>query len=297
MEMPTNRQLECFAAVFETLNFRQAAEKCYISQPALSAQIKQFEQLLGILLFERDKRRVLPTAAAKSLFPKVERILRDTRILAEDSHRFGEPFSGTLRLGVIPTVAPYLLPKTIRALHREFPQVRLSIREDHTERLVESLEEGDLDVLLLALEADLGSAETIDIVSDPFWLVVDSKHPLAERQRIAFEDIAQENILLLDDGHCLRDQTLEICNRVNAKGSDDFRASSLPTLLEMVAGGLGVSLLPEMAIETECRPGRGLTPLPYGDTSPSRTIGLAFRASSHRQPEYTLLADLLRREM
>ena len=297
MEMPSIRQLECLVAVSETLNFRQAAEKCFISQPALSAQIKQLEQLLGVQLFERDKRRVLPTAAGKAMAEKAQSMLADLNDLAESSRSFAEPLSGLIRIGVIPTVAPYLLPKAMQAVYREFPNAQVSLREDHTNRLIASLEKGELDVLLLALEADLGDAATINIMDDPFWLTVPVGHHLAKRKTVKIEDLAQENILVLEDGHCLGDQAQEICLLAKAGHSDDYRASSLTTLVQMVAGGLGVTLLPEIAIGIECSPERNLKAIPFGRVKPSRTICLAYRSSSLRIVEYQLLADLLRREL
>ncbi len=297
MELPTIRQLECLVAVSHTLNFRRAADLCFISQPALSAQIKQLETQLDVKLFERDKRRVLATPAGEAIAQKAQKILVELGELAESSCFFSSPLTGILRMGVIPTVAPYLLPKAMHAVHRDFPQLQLSLREDHTDRLIDALQKGDLDVLLLAIEADLGDAETIDILNDPFWLAVPTGHRFAGRKRVQVRDLERENVLLLEDGHCLRDQTLEICELASANEVDDFRASSLTTLVQMVAGGLGVTLLPEMALAWECSPERNLVSIPFRGKRPSRTIGLAFRPSTLRVSEFQLLANLLRKEM
>ncbi len=297
MEFPTVRQLECLVAVADTLNFRQAAESCYISQPALSAQIKQLEQLLGVQLFERDKRRVLPTPAGSAMAGRAKGMLAELADMAESSRAFGEPLSGPLRMGVIPTIAPYFLPRAMQAVRREYPKAQVSLLEDQTDRLVESLMEGSLDVLLLAREADLGGAATCDIMDDPFWLTVPRSHRLGKRKLAKVEDLNGENILVLDDGHCLGGQAIEVCNLAKASECDDYRASSLTTLVQMVSGGLGITLLPEISLATECSAERDLVAIPFGKNKPARTICLAYRSSSLRASEFQALADLLRVEL
>ena len=293
MDLPTIRQLQCLVAVAENLHFRRAAEACYITQPALSAQIQQLERLVGTRLFERTNRRVLPTAAGTAMAKKARDLLAQIEELTESAAAFKTPLSGILRLGIIPTIAPYLLPRALKEVHRRYPDLRLFLREDRTERLVQLQSEGLLDVLLVALESNLGDAETLPMFVDRFLLAVPARHRLRNRKRVREQDLAEEQALLLDDGHCLRDQALSVCNSAKACELGDFRASSLGTLMQMVSGGIGVTLIPEMAAATECGSDRTVKTIRFGSGGPFRTIGLAWRPSSTRKPEFRLLAEAI----
>lgn len=198
---PTIRQLEYLIAVGETLHFGRAAERTHVSQPGLSAQIAELERILGVRLFERDRRRVLATPAGSEAVSRARLILAGVDALGESLARHGRPLTGTLRMGVIPTVAPYLLPRVMPAVRERFPELRLLIREDHTDRLLEMLEAGELDVLVLALEADLGDVHTLALFEDPFTLVVGPDHPLSRRKRAKLDDLDTAEVLLLEDGH------------------------------------------------------------------------------------------------
>lgn len=198
---PTLRQLEYLVALAETLSFRRAAEATHVSQPGLSAQIRELETLLGVRLFERSRRRVLATAAGEAASGRARRILARVDDLADAARRHRSPLCGDLRLGVIPTVAPYLLPRALPAVRRRHPDLRLLLAEDQTPRLVERLASGRLDVLLLALETDLRASETRPLFRDPFLLAVPSDHRLAARKRVREADLADESVLLLEDGH------------------------------------------------------------------------------------------------
>jgi LysR family hydrogen peroxide-inducible transcriptional activator len=287
-ERPTLRQLEYFLALHEKLNFREAAESCFVTQPALSAQLQQLERRLGVQLFERDKRHVRPTEAGDALVVRARDVLERVDRMIDSAQARGEPLTGELRLGVIPTVAPYLLPRVYDALVRMHPRLKLYLREGQTADLVARLEDADLDVLLLALEAKLGSAETEAIFSDPFLVALPSEHLLAARETLAFDDLEGEPILLLEEGHCLRDQALPACERAGTWEVEAYRASSLGTLVQMVAGGLGVTLIPELAVAVESRvAGLAIRPL---DDGPGRTIGLAWRPASARAEEFRQLA-------
>lgn len=198
---PTLRQLEYLVAVGETLHFGRAAERSHVSQPGLSAQIAELERILGVRLFERDRRRVLPTAAGTEAVERARGILTAVDELSESISKHGQPLTGTLRMGVIPTVAPYLLPRIMPPIRSRYPELRLLIREDHTDRLVAMLMGGDLDLLLLALEADLGETETLALFEDPFQLVVGPRHALARRKRAKLDDLDTQEVLLLEDGH------------------------------------------------------------------------------------------------
>ncbi len=294
MQLPTLRQLEYFVAVAEEGGFHRAARRCGVSQPGLSAQVRQLERELEVRLFERDRRRVLLTPAGGALLDRGRAVLAGARDLSEAARVLGRPLQGPLRLGVIPTVAPYLLPRVLPRVRKRFPDLLLRLREDRTPRLVEDLEAGRLDLLLLALEADLGSADTLSLFADRFVLVVPRAHALARGPAPAPADLRDDEVLLLEDGHCLQDQALEVCRRARAHAFGDFRASSLGTLLEMVQGGDGVTLLPELAVASEARPRPGLRVRRFRAPEPGRTIGLAWRPGSPRSEEFRTLAPLLR---
>ncbi len=198
---PTLRQLEYLVAIADTGGFHRAAEACHVTQPGLSTQIKQMEELLGVTLLERDRRHVLFTAAGEAVLKRAREILRITAELVETATVFAQPFSGTLRLGVIPTVAPYWLPRTLPGVRARFPELRVALIEDTTERLLEMLETGHADVLLLALEAELGDVETLPLADDPFVVLLPKAHRLGRRKRLAESDPAGETVLLLQDGH------------------------------------------------------------------------------------------------
>jgi LysR family hydrogen peroxide-inducible transcriptional activator len=290
---PSLRQLECLVALAEHLNFRQAAEASGVSQPALSAQISQLETRLGQKLFERDKRRVLVTPAGRELVERARAALAEIDTLVEAARVLQEPLSGTLRLGVIPTVAPWALPGALSAARERYPRLRLLLREERTADLVALAKKGELDLLLLALEADLADLERLPLYRDPFRVAVPQGHPLALRRTVREEDLRGEEVLLLEDGHCLRDQALSFCRGSGLRELADFRATSLGTLERMVASGVGLTFLPAMAAaELGARDGLATVALPEG--AAGRTIGLAWRKSSPRAKEFRALAELFR---
>jgi len=292
MERPSVRQLETVVALAEHLNFRRAAEATFTSQPALSLQLQQLERMLGTRLFERDRRRVLLTPAGEELVPHARAALLAIDGFVDTARGVQDPLAGTLRLGVIPTVAPHVLPPLMAPFRRRFPKLRLLLREAQTAVLVSEVQEGKLDLALLALEADLGRLATRGLYADPFVLVVPASHALAGKTSARLQDLREAEVLLLEDGHCLRDQALSICRRSGAHELGDFRASSLNTLVRMVAGGTGVTLLPSIALATEVRAQDRLVALPL-DSRPARTIGLAWRAASARTKLFDALATLL----
>ena len=275
------RQLQYALAVAEELSFRRAAERCHVSQPALSAQLAELEVALGVRLFERDRRRVLVTAAGHELVGRARRVLLETDDLVESAKRWVDPLSGSLRLGVIPTVSPYLLPSAARALKRELPKLGLHWVEDRTETLLRAL-----DAALLALEAELGDVEVAVIGKDPFVLAAPHGHPLASKTTpVAAGELAGHAVLLLTDGHCLRQQASSFCERARAEELE-FRATSLSTLVQMVAAGAGVTLLPELSLATEASRAR-LVIRRFKSPAPHRTLALVWR---RRSPLGTALA-------
>ena len=294
MEIPSVRQLQCLVAVAETCNFRRAAERCFITQPAVSSQIRQLESLLGVTLFERDKRRVAPTPAGLALADRARSILGELAEFVDAAPAFRQPLSGRLALGVIPTVAPYVLPAALTTVRAKYPALELLLEERQTARLVEAVNQGRLDAALLAMEADLGDLETMPLYRDPFLLAVPEGHPLGKRSVVDEKHLEGESVLLLEDGHCLREQALAVCDHADACEIGDFRATSLGTLVQMVVGGMGVTLLPSMAARVEAGPDRHLALVPFLPPTPGRTIGLAWRRSSLRKDELRSLAKALR---
>ena len=294
MERPSLRQLEYLVAVADHLNFREAAESCHVTQPALSTQLQQLEALLGVQLFERDTRRVVATGAGVAISEKARAILALTDEAIDLARSEGAPLAGRLRLGTIPTVAPYMLPMVVQATRDAHPDLVLLLTEDQTARLVGGLGSGELDVLLLALDVDLKGAEEMELFSDPFVLACPEGHPLAEKELLRESDLEGETVLLLEEGHCLRSHALPICKSAGMTEYADFRATSLGTLLQMVGVGLGVTLLPEMAVEVEARSNRGVVYRAFDEGGPSRQIGLAWRKSSARAEEFRALGETVR---
>jgi len=293
MERPTLRQLEYFVAVAEKLSFRKAAESCFVTQPSLSAQIAHLEALLGLKLFERDRRGVQLTSAGAALVPGAKQTLSSCDSLGQLARSLGAPLTGPLRLGVIPTIGAYLLPKVLPAVAESYPDLQIFLREDVTVRLLEQLEEGRLELLLLAIDVDLGGVATQPLFSDPFVLAVPERDELATSHEVDLSDLEGRNVLLLDDGHCLRTQTLPLCDSAGAKEQGGFRGSSLGTITQMVSSGLGITLLPELAVEREAAAVSGLRVIPFGPDGPSRTVGLAWRASSPRADEFRTLGEAM----
>jgi LysR family hydrogen peroxide-inducible transcriptional activator len=287
------RQLQYVVAVAEHLSFREAAATCRVSQPSLSIQLAQLEKVLGVELFERDRRRVLVTPSGREFIERARAILRDTEDLISLAHLSGDPLTGTLRLGVIPTISPYLLPGLTRALRREYPGLTAMWTEDKTEVLVRSLETGKLDAAVVALEAELGAVEREVLGNDPFVLATPPGHPLGAKSAPATPaELRHASVLLLDEGHCFREQALAIC--AGAKVHElAFRATSLSTLAQMVAGGSGVTLLPLLSIPTEARRAK-LRLRPFAEPAPKRTIALVWRPRSPLGPALQRLAATAR---
>lgn len=289
----TLRQLQYAIAIAETLSFRKASERCHVSQPSLSTQLAQMEATLGVRLFERDRRRVLVTAAGSEFIERARRILRETDDLVDMARRYADPLSGTLQIGVIPTVSPYLLPQLTTVFREAYPRLTILWVEDKTEVLVRNLDSGTLDASLLALEADIGDVEHEVVGSDPFVLATPLDHPLGTKaSSVKPSELKNETVLLLDEGHCLRQQALAFCS--DAKVIEfGFRATSLSTLVQMVAAGAGVTLLPELAVATETKRA-GLSIRPFTQPAPERTIALVWRRSSPAGPALRQLAKTAR---
>ena len=296
MERPSIRQLECVVAVSDHRSFRRAATALGISQPALSAQIQAAERLYGVQVFERDRRSVLVTPAGEEVVGRARLALEAIDAVADVARRRAEPLVGPLRLGVIPTIAPYWLPSLLPAVRKRFPRLELVLREDQTARLLAALDAGQLDAALVALPVP-GDFTAATIAREAFLVAAPRGAPiLAKRGRLTERDLDDQTVLLLEDGHCLRDQALAVCERGGAVESMQVRATSLPTLVQMVAGGLGITLLPEAAASALVTPRGPVAVAALGKPPPGRTIGLVWRTSSARLREFRLLAEVLTQE-
>ncbi|MFQ6331054.1 hydrogen peroxide-inducible genes activator [Nocardia sp. CWNU-33] len=290
---PTLSQLRAFVAIAEYRHFGTAAARLSVSQPTLSQALAALEHGLGLQLIERSTRRVLVTAAGMRLLPQAIATLEAAdRFVASAA---GDGLGGTLRLGIIPTVAPYVLPALLPELRTRVPALVPQVIEDRTARLLDGLRTGVLDVALLALPTEMSGVVEIPLYTEEFVLVTPRGHELAGRTDIAPAALDALPLLLLDEGHCLRDQTLELCRTsdVHPAGVGDTRAASLATVVQCVAGGLGVTLIPEMAVAAETARGT-LETARFAAPAPGRTLGLAFRASTARTEDYAQLAEIIR---
>jgi LysR family hydrogen peroxide-inducible transcriptional activator len=293
MERPSIRQLEGLVAVADTRSFRRAATNLGISQPALSAQVQAAEQILGVQVFERDRRSVLITPAGEDVVSRAREALIAIDAVGDAARRRSEPLVGALRLGVIPTIAPYWLPALLPEVHRRFPKLELILREDQTSRLLTLLAAGQLEIALLAIPVP-GDFTTAPVARECFVAAAPRGAPLIKnRGKLTEKDLDDQTVLLLEDGHCLRDQALEVCKRAGAVESVEVRATSLPTLVQMVAGGLGVTLLPEASIPSLVQKHGPVALAEFAKPVPGRNIGLAWRTSSGRLREFRLLAEAM----
>lgn len=283
------RQLQYAVAVAEELGFSKAAGRCHVSQPSLSAQISELEDALGVRLFERDRRKVLLTMPGEQIVERARSILRDIDDLVDLAQRSSDPLAGTIRLGVIPTISPYLVPSIRPALRRAYPKLSLLWVEDKTPALIGKLHAAELDGALLATEAGIGDLEREVLGYDPFVLAAKPGHPLTEKRGPArLAEIANENVLLLDDGHCFHDQALAVCSSAKARELE-FRATSLSTLTQMVADGIGVTLLPKLAVAIEAKRAR-LAVRAFAEPIPGRTIAMVWRRCSPLGPALKQIA-------
>lgn len=294
MHLPTLRQLEFLCAVADEGSFSRAADVCHVTQPTLSSAIKEVEGLLGVQLIEREARGASLTPAGETAVERARLILSDAADMVAAARQAGQPLHGPFRLGAIPTVAPYLLPKTIHKLRQAYPDVKLYLREDQTERLLDDLRARRLDAALIALPWDAPGIETEALGEDEFLLVTPAAHPLLAVPELETDDLALEDVLLLDDGHCLRDHAVSACQLPNARKSADVTATSLSTLVQMVAGGLGVSLLPRIAADAGVTAGTDAALRAFSKRLVGREIGIAWRAGSPRAAEAKLIGEQVR---
>lgn len=290
--MVTLRQLQCLIAVSETLHFGRAAERCHITQPALSSQISILEDMLGVMLVERTRHRVLMTPLGSELVHRATRILREVADFTEAARESSKPFNGTLRLGILPTLGPYLLPHILPALRRRYGDLKLYLREEPAGRLRVDLARGDIDAMLVCLadgEEVCGQA----LFREPLWATLPLHHRLAAKTVLDLDDLAGEQLLLLEEGHCLRDHALAACLKAGAGEHTSFRATSLDSLRQMVASGLGMTLLPALYVAAEALDDDQIAMRPFRDP-PRRRIGMVWRPSGAHADALRNLAELVR---
>jgi LysR family hydrogen peroxide-inducible transcriptional activator len=291
--LPTLRQLAYLVELSGRLNFRAAAEAQFVTQSTLSAGIKELETLLGVQLVERDRRHVRLTAVGEDVAARGRALLAAATDLAEAARSATRPLSGPLRLGAIPTIAPYLLPRVLPALRRAHGELKLFLREDLTSRLIERLREGGLDVALIALPFDTGDLYVRELFKDEFAFVARAADPAVRGTSVTLRSIDTGDMLLLEEGHCLRDHAIAACGPRRGRPEPRVEATSLTTLIQMVEGGLGVTLLPGITLEAGILKGTRLVARPLAPSAPSRTLALVARRTSPRRRDADLLAEFL----
>ncbi|MEV0493083.1 hydrogen peroxide-inducible genes activator [Streptomyces atratus] len=298
-KQPSLSQLRAFAAVAEHLHFRDAAAAIGMSQPALSGAVSALEEALGVQLIERTTRKVLLSPAGERLAVRARAVLEAVGELMEEAEAVRAPFTGVLRLGVIPTVAPYLLPAVLRLVHERYPELDLQVHEEQTSSLLEGLAAGRLDLLLLAVPLGVPQVTELPLFDEDFVLVMERSHWLGGRADIPREALRELPLLLLDEGHCLRDQALDICREAGrTEGAPvTTTAAGLSTLVQLVAGGLGVTLLPRTAVTVETARNDALTTGYFAEPAPSRRVALGMRTGAARQDEFEEFAAALREAM
>lgn len=291
--MITERQLRYFDALARTLHFGRAAELVGVTQPALSMQIRELEGALGGSLVERGHGQPLLTPLGAEVAERATLILAGFRDLQDLAASQDEPLSGALRLGVIPSVAPYLLPRLLPVLAERHPQLRLTLREAITASIVAELKDGSLDAIVVSLPVEEATLEELEAMRDRFLLAVPGGSDLDGRNRISPGQVAADELLLLADGHCLRDQALAVCHSIDQRRLRSFGATSLTTLLELVAAGQGITLLPEMAADRSVQADGRIRLIPFEDPEPARTLGVAWRKGSPRRQDFVALRDAI----
>ncbi|MBO0343738.1 LysR family transcriptional regulator [Roseibium sp. CAU 1637] len=287
------RQLRYLDALASHLHFRKAAEAVAVSQPALSMQIKDLEQDLGVKLFERLPNMVRLTREGEEIAARARAILTDVQDLTDFARQAAKPLSGPLRLGIIPSIAPYLLPRILPVLTSAHPDLRLTIRETMTQALTGELQEGKLDAVIIALPTENAGFISEPLFIDRFLLAREATPGRDPAHRVHPKELESENILLLEEGHCLRDQALNYCQNISTAGGNTLGATSLATVMQMVAAGYGVTLLPEICADFEVRDDR-VALQRFADPQPARTVGLVWRKSSPRAQDFSILLDTLR---
>ncbi len=290
--LPTLRQMQFFITLARRRSFSKAADECLVSQSTLSSAVKELEALIGQQLVDRSTRSFALTPAGEEVAARAPGILASAEDLV-DAASGRRPLEGDFTLGIIPTIAPFILPRTTRRLQKLYPKLELYLREDLTAALAERLTAGLIDAALLAFPYEIPGVEVIDVGEDPFWFACHDDHPLAKRKTLSKEDLKQCSLLLLEDGHCLREHAIDACELAARTGNASFDGTSLFTLTQMARSGLGATLLPEMAVNGGLAKGAGLTTIPFKKPAPTRRIGVAWRRGSGRGEEARAIAEVV----
>ena len=295
----TLRQLQYLVAVVELRHFGKAAERCHVTQSTLSSGLKDLEHALDVTLVERTKRRVLPTPLGETVAAQARAVLARTSAIAETVKAQAAPLTGPLRLGVIPTVGPFVLPRVLRGLRCAYPELKLYLREGQTRFVLDQLNAGELEAAIIALPYDVSDFATMDLGRDPLWLAGPVDHPMTTTRRstVSSTDFSAEEMLLLEDGHCLREHALDACRLRAASPLESFQATSLYTLIEMVANGLGVTFVPEIALSAGLARRNDVAIKPLAKDAPARRIALVWRRSFHRDGDIAAFGAYLKGSM
>ena len=287
------RDLKYLVALADLRHFGKAADACFVSQPTLSTQIRKLEDELGVALVERAPRKVMLTATGQDVVLRARRIVAEVEQMKESARRSRDPESGSMRLGVFPTLGPYLLPHIVPQLRERFPQLELLLVEEKSDVLLQRLRDGKLDAALLALPVHDEQLHAELLFEEPFVFAAPQRHPLAARASVSMAQLSDETLLLLEDGHCLRDQALDVCRLSGANEKSGFRATSLETLRQMVAAGVGVTLLPALSVHAPVAQPPNIRVVPFRKPAPSRRIALVWRKSSALDGFLHTLADAI----
>ena len=288
------RDLKYLVALADHKHFGRAAAACYVSQPTLSTQIKKLEDELGVPLVERAPRKVMLTPAGRDAAERARRIVAEVEQMKEAARRSQDPEAGTVRLGMFPTLGPYLLPHVVPRIRARFPHLELLLVEEKSDVLLSRLREGKLDVGLLALPVADDQLHTEFLFEEPFVLAVPESHPLAQRGSLTLAELSHQQLLLLEDGHCLREQALDVCRLSGASETGGFRATSLETLRQMVAADVGITLLPTLAVKPPVARSSNIHLLGFSDSHPSRRIAMVWRKSSAMSGFLQVFAQVFR---
>lgn len=292
---PTIKQFKYLCAVADYGHFRRAAEACHVTQSTLSAAIQELESQLGVKIFERNKKSVLITPLGEKILLQARKILGEVEDLITLAQAHEEALSGELRLGVIPTVGPFLLPSILADVRQRYDKLKLYLKEELSAQLVQQLQQGQLDLIILALPYPLPDMETVSLFEDEFLLCLPPGHPLEKLQQVRQQQLRGESLLLLEEGHCLRDHALEACKLDIANTDVVYQGTSLHTLVQMVANGLGITLLPAISVAADVLGDTQLQTRHFSNEHVSREIGMAWRKSDSRRDDYLLLAELIKR--
>jgi LysR family transcriptional regulator, hydrogen peroxide-inducible genes activator len=287
------KDLKYLVALADTGHFGKAAERTFVSQPTLSAQLKKLEEFLGVKLVERQPKNVQLTEVGKQVVVRARRMLDEGDEIIALAKNNTDPFAGKLKVALIPTIGPYLLPRVMQKIRKALPHLGLMLYEHQTEPLLKRLRDGEIDLGIMALPIAQEGMESRKLYEEAFTVALPNNHPLAAKTTIKIQDLKNQTLLLLEDGHCLRDQALEVCSRIEIREAEDFRATSLETLRQMVVAGLGITLLPETAVESPFGSQRGLTIRQFTKPAPTRTVGAVWRKSSTRASAIAAVCDVL----